>query len=262
MKKIKIIIGLLIITVNCHALSAQVGINTPTPNQNALLDISSNNKGLLPPRVSLVNTTSASPLSQHVKGIIVYNMVNNAAVNEGLYVNNGTQWFRLSTEDVPFGHVKYSVLTSDHSGWYLLNGRAISSLPVVAQANVASLGFVAAIPDATNRYFKAKTGAEVLGTTGGSSAVTLVQANLPAITFNGTALSTGDHTHTYTDRGNTSVNAGGAGNNNADDITGTYTTSTTGDHTHTFTVNTGGTGTPISVDPKHLNVNTFIYLGQ
>lgn len=249
-------------TFNYHIISGQVGINTPAPNQNALLEMFTSNKGLLPPRISLVNITSASPLAQHVKGIIVYNIVNNAFVNEGLYVNNGSQWFRLSTEDIPFGHVKYSVLTSDHSGWYLLNGRSISSLPAPAQTNVASLGFVTTIPDATDRYFKAKTGAEVLGTTGGNSTVTLVQANLPTMTFNGTALSAGSHVHTYTDRGNTSVNAGGAGNNNADDTSGTYTTSTAGNHTHTYTVNTGGSATPVSIDPKHLNLNVFIYLGQ
>jgi len=89
-------------------------------------------------------------------------IINNASVSEGLYANNGTQWFRLSTEDMPFGYIKYSVLAGDHSGWYLLNGKAVSSLPAVAQANVASLGFTATIPDAANRYLKAKTGTEVL----------------------------------------------------------------------------------------------------
>ncbi|PTT37225.1 hypothetical protein DBR28_10080 [Chryseobacterium sp. HMWF028] len=248
----------MMIIFNNHIVSGQVGINTPTPDQNAILEMYTNNKGLLPPRVSLVNITSASPLSQHVKGIIVYNTVNNASVNEGLYVNNGTQWFRLSTEDMPFGHVKYSVLTSDHSGWYLLNGRTVSSLPIVAQTNAVSLGFAATIPDATNRYLKAKTGTEALGTTGG----TLVQANLPAMTFYGTALSAGDHSHTITDRGNTAVNAGGLGNDNADDTAGIYTTSSAGNHSHSFTVNTGGTNTPVPIDPKHLNLNVFMYLGQ
>lgn len=254
----------MVIFFNNHRVSGQVGINTPTPDQNAILEMYTSNKGLLPPRVSLVNITSASPLAQHVKGIIVYNTVNNASVNEGLYVNNGIQWFRLSTEDIPFGHVKYSVATNDHNGWYLLDGRTVSSLPAGAQANAASIGFAATIPDAANRYLKAKTGTEALGSTGGSSAVTLIQANLPAMTFYGTALSAGNHFHSVTDRGNTAVNAGGLGNDNADadDTLGIYTTSSAGNHYHSFTVNTGGTNTPISIDPKHLNLNVFIYLGQ
>ncbi|WP_145953218.1 hypothetical protein [Chryseobacterium indologenes] len=61
------------IICNYHTISGQVGINTPTPDQNAILEMYTNNKGLLPSRASLVNITSASPLSQHIKGIIVYN---------------------------------------------------------------------------------------------------------------------------------------------------------------------------------------------
>ncbi|KAB1231412.1 hypothetical protein [Chryseobacterium viscerum] len=259
-----IIITLILTTAiwNGNILKGQVGIDTSSPNTNALLELNSTNKGWLPPRISLVNTTSASPLSQHVKGMIVYNTVSNALVSEGLYMNNGAQWFRLSTSDIPKGHIKYSVQASDHNGWYLLDGRAVSSLPAAVQATAVSLGFPANIPNASGRYLKAKTGAEVLGASGGNSSFTLTQTNLPAITFTGTALSAGNHFHTYVDRGSSSVNGGGAGNDNADDTSGTFNTSTAGAHTHTFTVPTGGTNTPVSIDPKHLNLNVFVYLGS
>ena len=37
------------------------------------------------------------------------------------------------------GDIKYSVLKADHKGWYILNGRAVSSLPTVARNNASSL---------------------------------------------------------------------------------------------------------------------------
>jgi hypothetical protein len=41
------------------------------------------------------------------------------------------------------------------------------------------------------------------------------------------------------------------------------TTSTTaGSHTHTVTVASGGSATPVSIAPKSLTVNMFVFLGQ
>lgn len=65
-------------------------------NFNALLELESNNKGLLLPRVSLTSTTSASPLSAHVAGMTVYNIatpIND--VSQGYYFNDGTKWVRI-----------------------------------------------------------------------------------------------------------------------------------------------------------------------
>ncbi|MGG5210206.1 hypothetical protein ACQWU4_14880 [Chryseobacterium sp. MIQD13] len=264
MKKLNNIIIIFAIVLISNTLNGQVGINTPNPNKESLLELSSTDKGFLPVRLSLVSMTSAAPLSQHVKGMVVYNTANTSSVSEGLYVNNGTEWLRLSTADIPVGNIKYSVQTTDHNGWYLLNGRAISSFPPVAQSNAAAIGFTANIPNATDKYLKAKTGAEVLGSSGGSTTFTLVQANLPAVTFYGMALSTGNHAHTYTDRGNTTVDAGvnTTVNMQADDTSGTYTTDPAGNHSHSFTVNTGGAGVPVSINPKNIALNVFIYLGQ
>ncbi|KXH79095.1 hypothetical protein [Chryseobacterium kwangjuense] len=264
MKRIHTIITLAITLFGGNILNGQVGINTSDPNQQSLLELYSTNTGFLPPRLALVSITSAAPLSQHVKGMMVYNITNNGAISEGLYVSNGTEWLCLSTAGIPVGHVKYGVQTSDHNGWYLLNGRAVSSLPSSAQSNAVSIGFATNIPDANNKYLKAKTGAEVLGASGGNTTFSLVQANLPSMTFNGTALTAGSHTHTYTDRGDTTYNAGtnGGVNNQADNTSGTYTTGSAGSHTHTFSVGTGGTNTPVSINPKNIALNIFVYLGQ
>jgi hypothetical protein len=77
------------------------GIGTTSPNADAALDISSTTKGLLPPRVALSATNLASPLSAHVAGMLVYNTATagsgNTAVVPGIYVNDGTKWYLLTT---------------------------------------------------------------------------------------------------------------------------------------------------------------------
>ncbi|RZK37130.1 MAG: hypothetical protein EOO90_25975 [Pedobacter sp.] len=49
------------------------------PNKDAILELESRNKGLLHPRVALIHTTDASPLTGHVAGMMVYNT---AAIND------------------------------------------------------------------------------------------------------------------------------------------------------------------------------------
>lgn len=78
--------------LNFSLSKAQVGINTTTPNLNSALDVTSNNKGLLPPRLALTSTTIASPLTEHVAGMVAYNTATANDVTPGLYVNDGTKW--------------------------------------------------------------------------------------------------------------------------------------------------------------------------
>ena len=74
-----------------------VGIGTTTPNANAILDLSSSNKGLLIPRLSLTNTTAVSPLSAFVAGMVVYNTATAGDVTPGYYGCDGTKWVKLAT---------------------------------------------------------------------------------------------------------------------------------------------------------------------
>jgi hypothetical protein len=72
---------------------------TTAPDPNAILDLNTNNtdngpKGLLLPRVALVATTNASPLTAHVKGIFVYNTAPANDGSPGAYYNDGTKWIR------------------------------------------------------------------------------------------------------------------------------------------------------------------------
>ena len=66
---------------------AQVGIGTATPSPNAVLDVSSTNKGLMLPRVS--DTLSVRNPSA---GLMIFNRKTNSPA-----IHNGTRWNSLAT---------------------------------------------------------------------------------------------------------------------------------------------------------------------
>jgi hypothetical protein len=79
------------------SVTAQVGIGNTNPNANSLLEVGNGNdsQGILLPRVALTNTTSPSPLTTDVAGMIVYNKNTAGDVTPGFYYNDGTDWVRL-----------------------------------------------------------------------------------------------------------------------------------------------------------------------
>lgn len=251
-------------------LKSQTGINTRSPNPNTLLHIESQgNKGLKLPIVSLLQTTNISPLNAHVNGMIVFNTSTVNDVSPGMYSNNGSQWIKMTTNPVRIGDIKQGFQTTDHQGWYLLNGRTLASITsTTARANASALFSGTTIPDASDKFLKTANGSEVVGTTTGAHSIILTQANLPIFSFTGTTGTSGTHTHTYSDNVNTSTSrlavigtnnpiAGEEGNSAE-----TKTTTTNGNHTHTVPIPSGGTNSPINIKPTHITVNTFIYLGQ
>lgn len=82
---------------------AQVGIGTNSPNASAQLDVTSTNKGFLPPRVVLTGRTDAATIASPATGLLVYNTADNGTapnnVTPGFYYNAGTpqspNWVRL-----------------------------------------------------------------------------------------------------------------------------------------------------------------------
>lgn len=95
MKKIIITNIITFILLGANA-QTNVGIGTTSPNANAILDITSTNKGLLLPRLALSATANATPLSSHVAGMTVYNTATANDVTPGYYYNTGTKWVRLA----------------------------------------------------------------------------------------------------------------------------------------------------------------------
>ena len=98
---------LVFLTVSIFALnlSAQQKVKDGTvtggnlPNKDALLELESNNKGLLHVRVTLIESINPSPLTAHVAGMMVYNTATSKDVVPGIYYNDGTRWVRSSKGD-------------------------------------------------------------------------------------------------------------------------------------------------------------------
>lgn len=82
----KYILFFLITILNISVAFSQVGINTPNPNESAVLDIKSSNKGVLFPRMDLGDLTVADPVVNPEESLIVWNTdAANGGVAKGFY---------------------------------------------------------------------------------------------------------------------------------------------------------------------------------
>ncbi len=173
------------------------------------------------------------------------------------------------TDYFDIGDVKPSYSTSDHNGWYLLNGRPMSALPLTAQQNAANiLGITNSLPDAAGKYSIGATNAP--GTDEGSNTVVLTRNNFPVFNFIYSTDTTGGHGHNVTyDLIRTNTVNGGPNNIHAYWISGsivgglTYARASASiSHNHTYTVSSGGSAAPVDIRPRALHFNYFIYLGS
>lgn len=103
MKKITIFLCMYIF---CKQLSAQQGVavnsDGSVPHSSAMLDLKSTNKGMLVPRVSLLNITDVATIPSPANSLLVFNTNTNMPDGEGFYywdfVLFGTStWKPLST---------------------------------------------------------------------------------------------------------------------------------------------------------------------
>lgn len=267
---------------------AQVGIGTTTPDNSAMLEISSTDKGIIFPRMTSAQRIAITNPSA---GLHVFDTTVGT-----LWVFNGTGWVNYATQ-AKFGDIKSGIQANDHDGWIKLDGRSLNTI-TVTQGEVAKslLGATATnLPNASDSYLVQKSG--TLGSVAGSNTLVLAQANLPNVSFTGTAANNGSHYHNvdpavaytnttglhqhYTSFNNDDYNGYGGGNQSLEDDGGGWsnrytswagdhyhsidipnTTSTSnGDHGHNVTVSSGGSGAPLTIAPKSLTVNMFIYLG-
>lgn len=240
--------------------------NNQIVNSNALLHLESENqnKGFLLPRIALSNVNSPSPLTAHVAGMVVYNtatVTGTTGVQPSIYVNDGTKWIKLAAKLNRLGDLKNSFGTSDANGWYLLNGRAITTLPTNARTAAQKMGFTTNLPNLIDSYLKNKSNTETMSLINGSNSFTISQSNLPNVSFTGTTSSVGDHTHTYLDNPATTIGtASGTSNPVASNASSNLITQ---DNTHSHTINLplGGSNQPVTYRPKSIATNIFIYLG-
>lgn len=277
MKKSITTLGLLL---SLNAISQNVGVGTINPDNNSSLEIYSTDKGLLLTRLALNATDDPTPLTQHVEGMTTYNTfespsTNATSVYSGVYYNDGSKWNYMGPNTLALGDIKHSLEPADHNGWFLLNGRAITTLPPIAKNNAAAIGIGANLPDSSDRIIKTNNGAETILSAAGSNSVVLTQANLPNVSYTNTTSVGGSHTHTYSDSYNAAKTLGLATNvlplvplisenvgANESIPANLYTSADNGSHSHTVTVPTGGSGVPLNITPKHLVTNVYIYLGE
>jgi hypothetical protein len=247
-----------------------------TLSGNRIVGMDSHNLNIGPDKLFISGDTAANI------GIMTSTPTQKLDVNGGMRVRSLSQGNVFTTTDgtltmdassvYRYGDIRYSSLAADHSGWYLLNGRALTSLPANAQARAASLGITGTLPNAANKYMKQGTP----GATTGAGSVVLTQANMPAFTLSANT-SFVSHNHALNSPGFTVLRAtdilqdpagtansyqlaGGAAANSIN-TTQSYTSTAEGAHSHTVTIPTGGTATPITLAPNYIQVNYFIYLG-
>lgn len=100
--------------------SAQVGINTDTPADGALLDINSTNKGFLMTRVALSATTNTAPITPSpTTGLLVYNTVTASSgsiqVTPGFYYWSGVEWRRLFNQGYTLSFTQLAEVRADNN---------------------------------------------------------------------------------------------------------------------------------------------------
>jgi trimeric autotransporter adhesin len=88
---------LLILCTCSLKINAQqnIGIGTSTPHSSSLLDVKSNNKGMLVPRINLTSETDMVTIAAPATSLLVYNTNNALTDGEGFYFWNGTKWSKL-----------------------------------------------------------------------------------------------------------------------------------------------------------------------
>lgn len=94
--------GFIILFIFCASIAyAQQGIGTDTPNKSAALDIKSEKRGLLIPRVELSSLTNYSPITENqTNSLLVYNTEDvDDDLYQGYYYWNDNKWNRLINQE-------------------------------------------------------------------------------------------------------------------------------------------------------------------
>ncbi len=104
MKKIVFLLLIVLFSAQTSIFAQQnVGISdiAITPDASSMLEVRSTTKGMLIPRVALVQTTSVSPVTSPATSLLVYNTASVNDVTPGFYYWSGSAWVRLLSGTVP-----------------------------------------------------------------------------------------------------------------------------------------------------------------
>ncbi|TYB74482.1 DUF3494 domain-containing protein [Bizionia saleffrena] len=117
---------ILLLLLVSSSLSAQVGINTITPDTSSILDVSSNSKGFLMPRLT---TNQRNSIEQPAAGLMIYN----TTLNDG-QLNTGTpeapHWVGIKNKVSPASMIEsvteVGVISTTSTEDFLVPGMTIS----------------------------------------------------------------------------------------------------------------------------------------
>lgn len=104
-----------------------VGIGTSSPATSALLEVKSTNKGVLIPRVSLINAADNTTVPAPAPNLIVFNTNDALSTGNGMYFNNGTaaspNWEKVGELKLPYYNA-----TSAASNIFTIENYSMSAL--------------------------------------------------------------------------------------------------------------------------------------
>lgn len=126
--RVALLITVLLVTYN---LTAQTGIGTISPHPSAKLDITSTDKGFLPPRMTSAQRIA---ITSPAAGLMVYQTDGTS----GLYFYGGSSWIYIinsSTNILPVTNGGTGVSTSTGAGNVVLSNSPILETPTVSSGN-------------------------------------------------------------------------------------------------------------------------------
>jgi|GEM_PF-5883654 len=262
-------------TVSIFAQTGNVGIGTNTPDGTSILDVNSDKKGILIPKVALAALNSPSPItkadgtaassSDLPNGLLVYNTTTAGTapnnVTPGYYYWNGTKWVSFmvnNSNTLDLGYILGWTSNTAPPDYLLpLKGgtynwsdypdfQAFHALyPCQFIASSTSTTFTLKDINGTGYFLRGGTSAGINqnGSTanpiGGLTVSTVGDHTHSIDPPNTTTTTSGAHTHTLTFN-NDDFNGSGGGNNGLEDdggsATNVKTTSSSGSHTHDLNI--------------------------
>lgn len=261
-----------------------------TQNANIIVNNADGNIKIETPAISLLYANASDDLEQQIiptstcttfvspidvggfnyssEGCLAVSTITQAI--PGIVANNG----QTSANGAMLYDVKFSSESADKGGWYLLDGRLVSSITNSSAREAAVMKFGTGagtrLPDTRDKYSVASNAATAPFTSSGAATTTITANNLPALS--GSTTTNGSHSHnlvtkyhddfnnsgTYANTENFSAPGNDTGLN---DISWTNMISG-GGHGHSVTVNSASPNTPISIIPPTISLYQFIYLGE
>lgn len=137
----KIFTLLLVLTLLCSNLQAQVGIGTTDPDPSALLELESDTQGMLTPRMT---TVQRNAITSPAEGLLVFD-----TDLKSFYVFNGSSWEEIESTDNPGAKKTGWVALTDANSSYNLSYVAATDLDDYSNYTHIDLDFTDDVNDGT-----------------------------------------------------------------------------------------------------------------